>query len=130
MNPSRCLFITLTGNGTNSLSSFPQESKGYEFESETDTESIAKLVKYMYDNRESDDISFATLVERVTQQLVRNALTHTASPEVIIREKSLSDVFVLLPARRELLPSSSRVSTTPDRQLAQGTLPLMLSNCC
>ncbi|TMS04136.1 Glutamine--fructose-6-phosphate aminotransferase [isomerizing] 1 [Larimichthys crocea] len=46
-----------------------KESKGYEFESETDTESIAKLVKYMYDNRESDDISFATLVERVTQQL-------------------------------------------------------------
>ncbi|XP_039624424.1 glutamine--fructose-6-phosphate aminotransferase [isomerizing] 1 isoform X2 [Polypterus senegalus] len=45
------------------------ESKGYEFESETDTETIAKLVKYMYDNRESDDISFATLVERVIQQL-------------------------------------------------------------
>uniref|UniRef100_A0A673BX49 glutamine--fructose-6-phosphate transaminase (isomerizing) n=1 Tax=Sphaeramia orbicularis TaxID=375764 RepID=A0A673BX49_9TELE len=45
------------------------ESKGYDYESETDTESIAKLVKYMYDNRESDDISFATLVERVTQQL-------------------------------------------------------------
>lgn len=50
---------------------FPQESKGYEFESETDTETIAKLVKYMFDNRESDDINFATLVERVTQQLVR-----------------------------------------------------------
>ncbi|PWA19702.1 hypothetical protein CCH79_00006866, partial [Gambusia affinis] len=45
------------------------ESKGYEFESETDTETIAKLVKYMYDNRESDDINFATLVERVIQQL-------------------------------------------------------------
>ncbi|XP_068130907.1 glutamine--fructose-6-phosphate aminotransferase [isomerizing] 1 isoform X2 [Hyperolius riggenbachi] len=45
------------------------ESKGYEFESETDTETIAKLVKYMYDNRENDDISFATLVERVIQQL-------------------------------------------------------------
>ncbi|XP_053125620.1 glutamine--fructose-6-phosphate aminotransferase [isomerizing] 1 isoform X2 [Hemicordylus capensis] len=45
------------------------ESKGYEFESETDTETIAKLVKYMYDNRESDDISFTTLVERVIQQL-------------------------------------------------------------
>ncbi|XP_064421595.1 glutamine--fructose-6-phosphate aminotransferase [isomerizing] 1 [Latimeria chalumnae] len=44
------------------------ESKGYEFESETDTECIAKLVKYMYDNRESD-ISFDTLVERVIQQL-------------------------------------------------------------
>lgn len=46
-------------------------SKGYEFESETDTETIPKLVKYMYDNRENDDISFATLVEQVTQQLVR-----------------------------------------------------------
>uniref|UniRef100_A0A8C8RNX8 glutamine--fructose-6-phosphate transaminase (isomerizing) n=1 Tax=Pelusios castaneus TaxID=367368 RepID=A0A8C8RNX8_9SAUR len=43
------------------------ESKGYDFESETDTETIAKLVKYMYDNRESDDISFTTLVERVIQ---------------------------------------------------------------
>ncbi len=55
----------------NYFSSFPQESKGYEFESETDTETIAKLVKYMYVNRESDNISFATLVEQVTQQLVR-----------------------------------------------------------
>ncbi|KAG8440903.1 hypothetical protein GDO86_006582 [Hymenochirus boettgeri] len=45
------------------------ESKGYEFESETDTETIAKLVKYMYDNRENDEISFDTLVERVIQQL-------------------------------------------------------------
>lgn len=50
-----------------------QESKGYDFESETDTESIAKLVKYMYDNRDSDDISFTTLVERVIQQLVTRA---------------------------------------------------------
>ncbi|KAK2092622.1 Glucosamine--fructose-6-phosphate aminotransferase 1 [Saguinus oedipus] len=50
------------------------ESKGYDFESETDTETIAKLVKYMYDNRESQDISFTTLVERVIQQLV---LSHT-----------------------------------------------------
>ncbi|KTG35004.1 hypothetical protein cypCar_00015156, partial [Cyprinus carpio] len=41
----------------------------YEFESETDTETIAKLAKYMYDNRESDDITFTTLVEQVTQQL-------------------------------------------------------------
>ncbi|XP_043534729.1 glutamine--fructose-6-phosphate aminotransferase [isomerizing] 1-like [Chiloscyllium plagiosum] len=45
------------------------ESKGYEFESETDTESIAKLIKYVHDNSESENISFATLVERVIQQL-------------------------------------------------------------
>lgn len=49
-----------------------QESKGYDFESETDTETIAKLVKYMYDNWESQDVSFTTLVERVIQQLVLN----------------------------------------------------------
>lgn len=47
-----------------------QESKGYEFESETDTETIAKLIKYVFDNREVEDISFSTLVERVIQQLV------------------------------------------------------------
>ncbi|XP_008588706.1 PREDICTED: glutamine--fructose-6-phosphate aminotransferase [isomerizing] 2-like, partial [Galeopterus variegatus] len=45
------------------------ESKGYEFESETDTETIAKLIKYIFDNRETEDITFSTLVERVIQQL-------------------------------------------------------------
>nr|XP_013808929.1 PREDICTED: glutamine--fructose-6-phosphate aminotransferase [isomerizing] 2 [Apteryx mantelli mantelli] len=45
------------------------ESKGYEFESETDTETIPKLIKYVYDNRESEDTSFSALVERVIQQL-------------------------------------------------------------
>ncbi|KAH0629814.1 hypothetical protein JD844_012213 [Phrynosoma platyrhinos] len=45
------------------------ETKGYEFESETDTETIPKLIKYVYDNRETEDISFSTLVERVIQQL-------------------------------------------------------------
>ncbi|XP_061786004.1 glutamine--fructose-6-phosphate aminotransferase [isomerizing] 2 isoform X1 [Nerophis lumbriciformis] len=44
-------------------------TKGYEFESETDTEVIPKLIKYVYDNREDDSISFSTLVERVIQQL-------------------------------------------------------------
>ncbi|XP_051956174.1 glutamine--fructose-6-phosphate aminotransferase [isomerizing] 2 [Xyrauchen texanus] len=44
-------------------------SKGYEFESDTDTEVIPKLTKYLYDNRESHYVSFSTLVERVIQQL-------------------------------------------------------------
>ncbi|CAL8308361.1 unnamed protein product [Arctogadus glacialis] len=44
-------------------------SKGYEFESETDTEVIPKLTKYIHDNRENDELSFSTLVERVIQQL-------------------------------------------------------------
>ncbi|XP_022045209.1 glutamine--fructose-6-phosphate aminotransferase [isomerizing] 2 [Acanthochromis polyacanthus] len=44
-------------------------NKGYEFESETDTEVIAKLIKYVYDNRENDSITFSALVETVIQQL-------------------------------------------------------------
>lgn len=52
-----------------------QITKGYEFESETDTEVIPKLVKYVYDNRESDSITFSKLVERVIQQLVSSYTT-------------------------------------------------------
>ncbi|KAM9849510.1 glutamine--fructose-6-phosphate aminotransferase [isomerizing] 2 [Aulostomus maculatus] len=44
-------------------------TKGYTFESETDTEVIPKLIKYVYDNRENDSVSFSTLVEMVIQQL-------------------------------------------------------------
>ncbi|XP_033877493.3 glutamine--fructose-6-phosphate aminotransferase [isomerizing] 2-like isoform X1 [Acipenser ruthenus] len=43
--------------------------KGYEFESETDTEVIPKLIKYVFDNWESEYVSFSSLVERVIQQL-------------------------------------------------------------
>lgn len=55
----------------------PQITKGYEFESETDTEVIPKLIKYVYDNREDDIITFSTLVERVVQQLASSSHTFT-----------------------------------------------------
>ncbi|MGH0172202.1 UNVERIFIED_CONTAM: hypothetical protein FKN15_063007 [Acipenser sinensis] len=45
------------------------QTKGYEFESETDTEVIPKLIKYVFDNWESEYVSFSSLVERVIQQL-------------------------------------------------------------
>ncbi|XP_071952117.1 glutamine--fructose-6-phosphate aminotransferase [isomerizing] 2-like isoform X2 [Antedon mediterranea] len=45
------------------------ESKDYVFESETDTEVIAKLCKYVYDHRENEDMSFRELVEVVIAQL-------------------------------------------------------------
>lgn len=54
-----------------------QITKGYEFESETDTEVIPKLIKYVYDNRESESVTFSTLVEQVIQQLVSRSLTAT-----------------------------------------------------
>lgn len=44
------------------------ESKGHKFESETDTEIIAKLIYHLY--REHPNYSFRELVEQVIQQLV------------------------------------------------------------
>lgn len=44
-------------------------SKGKKFESDTDTEVIAVLIKYLYDNREDDAVTFRELVENVIQQL-------------------------------------------------------------
>ncbi|TKS72432.1 Glutamine--fructose-6-phosphate aminotransferase [isomerizing] 2 [Collichthys lucidus] len=49
-------------------------TKGYEFESETDTEVIPKLIKYVYDNRETDNVTFSTVVERVIQQLLTSRM--------------------------------------------------------
>ncbi|XP_071488175.1 glutamine--fructose-6-phosphate aminotransferase [isomerizing] 2-like isoform X1 [Diadema antillarum] len=45
------------------------ESKNMVFESDTDTEVIAKLIKYLYDNRDDENITFRELVESVIQQL-------------------------------------------------------------
>lgn len=64
----------LTSEGAKQFLSHPRQiNKGYEFESETDTEVIPKLIKYIYDNRERDSLSFSTLVERVIQQLVSHS---------------------------------------------------------
>lgn len=59
------------------MSCIPQINKGYEFESETDTEVIPKLIKYIYDNRESNGVTFSTLVEGVIRQLVSSSDTAT-----------------------------------------------------
>ena len=42
--------------------------KGYTFESETDTETIAKLAKHIYDKNQN--LTFREIVEQVIQQLV------------------------------------------------------------
>ncbi len=46
-----------------------QEKKGHVFESETDTEVIAKLAKHIHDKHAQQ--SFREVVENVIQQLVR-----------------------------------------------------------
>lgn len=45
------------------------EKHGYTFESETDTECIPILLKYLWDTRGSEELSFLQLVERCIQQL-------------------------------------------------------------
>ncbi|XP_022102279.1 glutamine--fructose-6-phosphate aminotransferase [isomerizing] 1-like [Acanthaster planci] len=45
------------------------QSKGFIFESDTDTEVIAKLIKYIYDTREDKYMTFRELVESVIIQL-------------------------------------------------------------
>jgi glutamine---fructose-6-phosphate transaminase (isomerizing) len=47
------------------------EKKGYVFESDTDTECIAKLAKYLYDSQKgSKALSFTSLVKAVIKELV------------------------------------------------------------
>ncbi|KAI9183397.1 glutamine--fructose-6-phosphate transaminase (isomerizing) [Blastocladiella emersonii ATCC 22665] len=45
------------------------EKKGYVFESDTDTECVAKLAKYLYDQNKSKNISFTSLVKAVIKEL-------------------------------------------------------------
>lgn len=47
-----------------------QIKNGFQFESETDTEIIPKLLKMINDTRKDDDLTFRELVERAVQQLV------------------------------------------------------------
>jgi glucosamine--fructose-6-phosphate aminotransferase (isomerizing) len=63
------------------------ESKGFKFETETDTEAIAKLTKYIYS--EHPDLSFPSLVKAVIKEL----------------QGAFGLLLKLLPAR--VLPSSS-----------------------
>ena len=46
-------------------------NKGYKFESETDTEVVVKLVKYLYDKYKRENISFQKLIEMACSQLVK-----------------------------------------------------------
>jgi len=47
-----------------------QEKKGFKFESETDTECIAKMMKHIYSSHENKQVTFQKLAEETIQQLV------------------------------------------------------------
>ena len=59
------------------------EKKGYVFESDTDTECIAKLAKYLYDSQKAGrTLSFTSLAKAIAKELVRkrhaDAVNHLA----------------------------------------------------
>ncbi|KAJ7108741.1 hypothetical protein C8R44DRAFT_834120 [Mycena epipterygia] len=45
------------------------QKRGYVFETETDTEAVAKLIKYVYDSRSDKRITFTELVKAVLKEL-------------------------------------------------------------
>ena len=45
------------------------EKKGFSFETETDTECVAKLTKYIYDSQKENNITFTALVKAVAKEL-------------------------------------------------------------
>jgi len=49
-----------------------QMKRNFKFESETDTETIVKLMKHLYDTHKNDvkGVTFRELVEKTIQQLV------------------------------------------------------------
>lgn len=59
-----------------------QEQKGHKFESDTDTEVIAKLLKHVYDHK-AKNLSFREIVEQVIQQLVRRFTYFTPCTHVV-----------------------------------------------
>ncbi|XP_056898404.1 glutamine--fructose-6-phosphate aminotransferase [isomerizing] 2 [Takifugu flavidus] len=87
-------------------------TKGYEFESETDTEVIPKLIKYVYDNREGESVTFSTLVEQVIQQLEGAfALVFKSRhfPEEAVATRRGSPLLIGVRSEEELLTDNIQV---------------------
>uniref|UniRef100_A0A674NRZ4 glutamine--fructose-6-phosphate transaminase (isomerizing) n=1 Tax=Takifugu rubripes TaxID=31033 RepID=A0A674NRZ4_TAKRU len=89
-------------------------TKGYEFESETDTEVIPKLIKYVYDNREGESVTFSTLVEQVIQQLV----SRCTIPNVTTRG---SPLLIGVRSKEELLTDNIQVQYNGGESCSSGS---------
>lgn len=62
------------------------QNKGFQFESDTDTEIIAKLIYHFY--KQHDNYSFRELVEQVVQQLVSTEFFFSGIQDDVIPYKS------------------------------------------
>ncbi|CAF4259397.1 unnamed protein product, partial [Rotaria socialis] len=77
-------------------------NKGYRFESETDTEVVVKLVKYLYDKHKNENITFQKLIEMACSQLILYSpinlnyldLRGVFSPPLMIADPITADLSV------------------------------------
>ena len=98
-----------------------QVSKGYKFESETDTEVIPKLAKYVYDRQveTGGPRDFVSVVKATLRQLVRGrplGLSTLRRPAADA-QPDLSGRWLALLYRRARTPSSSRARSSRRRPL-------------
>ncbi len=68
------------------------EKRGFKFESDTDTESVAILCKYLYDSAQGRKPDFTSLIKSVVKEL--EALSHSSSNRYTSPVSSLSLVEV------------------------------------
>lgn len=71
---TECSF-TVVHNGIVTNSSelrFVLQKRGYKFESDTDTEAVAVLCKYIWDSQPKQRLTFTQLVKTVLKELVRS----------------------------------------------------------
>lgn len=95
------------------------EKKGVTFETETDTECVAKLTKYIYDSQK-EKLTFTNLVKSVVKELV--------SFTALVFDADLFITRCSRPCRKEVSRSSSRASITPTKLLPPAeALPCLLA---
>jgi hypothetical protein len=56
------------------------EKRGYHFSTETDTETVAVLCKYIWDSQPTKRLTFTTLIKAVIKELVRPLRLALPSP--------------------------------------------------
>lgn len=63
------------------------EKRGYHFETETDTEAVAVLCKYIYDSQPTKRLTFTSLIKAVIKELVRTLCPslHTHPAKLFVR---------------------------------------------
>eukprot|EP00047_Mylnosiga_fluctuans_P002905 m.226498 g.226498 ORF g.226498 m.226498 type:complete len:685 (-) comp11431_c0_seq1:70-2124(-) len=109
-------------------------SKGYEFESETDTETIAKLIKYIWDSKTAP-LTFLEVVEQTISQLEGSfalifkshlfpgelVATRRGSPLLIgvkTDSKEVDNIPIFLSTRSRNDPHKAALATSPPAGLA------------